>query len=324
KGFTGWEKPTKKFRLATAKEVEMICPPPSRKWDEKKLPCDPIRILEDGEIVPEVEAIFICELSTIVRRYVFDKKTGGLEVRDRVMYAHSDMMLKMEIPLADKPKDTIAEAIYSAVTRTPDREIEERVNQRWTTVRTAEGSALSVLGPFGAHSLTDKAFYVTVMRSPAFASCNIRRTDNTWNVDRATRRHDQGEHEITWRLNFAKSFNEKEVSQASQMLLEPAVWQIFYPSGRKEDKFALSSLENCVTVDSPTVQIVALKKAEKSNAMIVRVQDVSGRTQTTTLRIKGSKGVCKFEIGGYNLKTFAVTKKGAALNFKEVNLVEGL
>jgi hypothetical protein len=58
--------------------------------------------------------MFVCGPSVIVRNYVFGKKGGSFEIRDRILFNHKDQMLKLDIPLGFAPGESIAEALYAA------------------------------------------------------------------------------------------------------------------------------------------------------------------------------------------------------------------
>ena len=54
-------------------------------------------------------------------------------------------------------------------------------------------------------------------------------------------------------------------------------YQVFYPDGKSRRPAALRHISRTIQLDKTNVQIVALKKAESGNALIVRLQEVAGR-----------------------------------------------
>jgi len=71
-----------------------------------------------------------------------------------------------------------------------------------------------------------------------------------------------------------------------------------------------------------TTVIVAVKKAEQGEALIVRVQELAGKNTTCRLGVAGSPKPVVFLIEAYRLKTLRIEKKSGGLSIDVVNLVE--
>ncbi len=319
-----WTKPAARFRLATAKEAAEISPLATDKWlGNRTTAALPLRIVEDGPICTVVEAMFVCGPSVIVRNYVFGKKAGSFEIRDRVLFNHKDQMLKLDIPLGFAPSESISEAPYSAVRRKPTRRYEEHTNQRWVVARGVDGYVAALTTGSCAHNLTQSHLCLNILRSPAYASMRITPGD-VWGDHRFLPRHDQGEHEVGFRFLFGRRFVEHEVSQAATAFNSAPYYQVFYPDGRTQRAAALRNIAHTVQLDRSNVQITALKKAEKGNGLIVRLQEVDGRATEIGVRVHGFRKRIKTTIGAYGLKSLRLTKNRGQLSCREVNLVENL
>ena len=320
----GWRRPTARFRLATAKEAAVISPLATDKWLRRTgTSARPLRIVEEGPICTVVEAMFVCGPSVIVRHYLFGKRDGSFEIRDRILFNHKDQLLKLDVPLGFEPMESISEAPYSAVRRQPTRRFEERTNQRWVVVRGREGYVAALNNGSCAHSLTKSHLCLNILRSPAYASMRVTPGD-VWGDNRFLPRHDQGEHEVAFKFLFGRRFVEREVTQVSTAFNAVPYYQVFYPDGRSRRGGALRDLAGSIQVDAANVQIAALKKAERGNALIVRLQEVGGRATECRVIVKGCRQRPRIEIDAYGLKTVRLARSRGRLVCREVNLVEGL
>ena len=267
--------------------------------------------------------MFVCGPSVIVRHYLFGKKDGSFEIRDRILFNHKDQLLKLDVPLGFEPMESISEAPYSAVRRQPTRRFEEQTNQRWVVARGREGYVAALNNGSCAHSLTKSHLCLNILRSPAYASMRVTPGD-TWDDNRFLPRHDQGEHEVAFDFLFGRRFVERKVTQASTAFNAAPYYQVFYPDGQSRRGGTLRDLTGSIQIDTTNVQIAALKKAERGNALIVRLQEMGGRATECRVIVKGYRQRPQIEIGAYGLKTVRLTRSQGGLVCREVNLVEGL
>ena len=321
-----WDRaPSERYRLATRDEAARLSPPPADKWlGAKRTAARPLNIVEKGELRTVVEAILVCGASAVVRQYVIGHE-GSLEIRDRVFNNHRDVMLKLMVPIGFDVKDGISETLYSAAERQPSNRHEERTNQRWVAVRGSQAGRpvhLAVLntGSFG-HSLTDGELGLNVLRAPAYSSFNMNPNSERHNR-RFAPRQDQGEHEVAYQVLVGKRFDETRVSRAAQVFNVPPVWQVFYPQPERVERRRRQSLTDTVTVDDANVQVVALKRSEKGDRLIVRLQNTSAREREVTVRVKPFRQGMRVRLGRYGLATLAVKRGGKKLSWSEVDLVE--
>lgn len=322
----GWDKPSAHFRLATREEAAQLSPPAPDKWGRRKQTvARPIRVIEHGDVCTVVEAIFVCDASALVRQYQISHKTGSLVMRDRIFNNHRDKMLKLMTQPNFDVKESVSEALYSAMVHAPTDCHEEFTHQRWAAVCGKQAGKAVFVGVAntgsGAHSLTQKEWAMSVLRSPAYSSFNINPNDARLN-NRFLPRQDQGEHEVAYEVIVGGRFDEAAVSQAAQALNTPPVWQVYYPQGDVVDVKQRKQIAETVVVSDKNVQAVALKKAENSDEMIVRLQNLSGRERGISVMVKPFRGKIAVTIGKFGLITLAIKKAGKTLRWREVNLVE--
>ncbi|MBT6146868.1 MAG: hypothetical protein HOH74_15635, partial [Gemmatimonadetes bacterium] len=154
-----------------------------------------------------------------------------------------------------------------------------------------------------------------------YSSFNLDPNDEATN-QRFLPRQDQGEHEVSYRILVGKRFSETRVSRAAQILNTPPVWQVYYPQPDRVDKKRRASVTDTVIVDDAHVQVVALKKSQKGNALIVRLQNTSGQSRDISVQVKPHRQKMQLTVGAYGLATIAVNKGGKSLRWREVDLVE--
>jgi alpha-mannosidase len=161
---------------------------------------------------------------------------------------------------------------------------------------------------------------LNLLRSPAYASFNLKPYIDG-HVDRFIPRQDQGEHEFRFRMMFTHRFDEKVVQKEAAVFNMPPAWQVFHPG----NEGATPSYGEGVTCASPEVLTTAVKKAENKNALIVRVQEVGGKTQETHVTVEGVADPIPLQLNAYELKTLMITrKKNGSASHRYVNLVEGI
>lgn len=324
-----WDRaPAQRFRLATAEETAQLSPPPADKWQQDSRAgtvARPMHIIEHGDQRTVVEAVFVCGPSALVRQYIIGHSDGSLEIRDRLFNNHRDTMIKLMVPLDFDIRDGVSETIYSAAERAPTQRHEEHTNQRWVAVRGSQGKTpvhLAVLntGSFG-HSLTAKELGLNVVRAPAYSSFNLDPRDERANA-RFIPRQDQGEHELAWQVMVGGRFNETRISRAAQVFNTPPVWQVYYPQPDKVERTRRAQVRDTVVVDDNNVQVVAMKKSQTGNRLIVRLHNTSSREREVSVQVRPFRGRIKVRIGRYGLATIAVKRGGSKLQWQAVDLVE--
>jgi alpha-mannosidase len=296
------------------------------KWNRRKETlARPVRIVEHGSVRTVVEAMFVCEQSTIVRQYVIGHLDGMLQLRDTVFYNHKDHMLKLMVPLGFDARESVSEALYSAVARAPTPIHEERTNQRWVAVCGLSGNKpvhLAVLNNgTGAHSFTGRELALNVMRSPAYASLNLD-PNNLVQNQRFHPRQDQGEHQVIFSILPGGKFDETEVSHEAAVFHVPPAYQVYFPQPAKTDLQRRRHLAETVTVDRRGVTVVALKRSENGKELMIRLQETDGRSGKVRLRVKPYGDPIVLNLGRYQLATVAVTRSARKLSWRPVNLIE--
>lgn len=323
-----WRKPRGAFRLATSKETTAIISPPSLRMSDQPRPAlNPVRVVEHGPVRTIVEAVFVMGASAIVRRYILSRHQPWLEIRDRIFWNERDSMLKVAVPLAFAPRNTVSETPYGAIARSIPKFHVDQVHQRWVAVTEGRGSSgtggrfVAVLNDaFHAHSVSRNTLYLSLLRSPVYSSGNLNPQLDAHQL-RYWPRQDQGEHEVTYRLMAGETFRETAVARAAQVLNVPPEWIIHFPRPRARSvPFRFTG--PLISVAPNHVQVVALKKEESGEGLVIRLWEQAGRDALVALRVQGAHKTVTTCVNAHGLKTVVLRRRRNQVSAQETNLIE--
>ncbi|MFW5750337.1 MAG: glycoside hydrolase family 38 C-terminal domain-containing protein, partial [Planctomycetota bacterium] len=310
------------LQLADAQQAHAIHPSHEHKYADGPEAGPPIRITEHGELQTMVEVLFVAGPTAVHRRYVVRHRDGLVEIRDRVWMNHRDHMLKLELPLARRPRELLADACYSAVTRTPDSEHQERPNGRWLAIDGLrdDPTRLAVLNSGShAHACHDSSLYLACLRTPAYASFTIGPASD-WHHACNRERMDLGEHELRFALALHAAPDEARIRREADLFNQPLSWQVFHPQPSRVARRIRKLAAGTVRVDDPAVQIVAVKRAQSGERLIVRLLETSGQPRQVRLHCSGGPAP-RLHLPAHGLITVAIARQGSPRS-QLVDLVE--
>jgi alpha-mannosidase len=273
-----------------------------------------VRVIEDGPARSVVEAVFGYGDSFICQRYKLPKRGTEIEVEVRVVWAEKDKMLKLSIPTPDRAAEYHGQVAYGTDRLRDDGT--ECVAQKWVAaVSKKAGLALSCInnGTYGS-DFKDGELRLTLLRSPGYSSHPID-DRQVLPTDRFMPRSDQGERLFHFWLNAGpRGVRLAAVDREALARNEAPMALSFFPAGQGK------ALKPLATLSDGVVQITAIKKAEKGNAMIVRLFNPTGRTRTTTLALPCLRTRKKLTLGKYEIRTLKIGVK--TRKWADVNLLE--
>ncbi len=271
----------------------------------------PVRMVEDGAVRTVIEVGFRARNSWLLLTYFLPKKGTEVRVDVRVNWNEKDKMLKLAIPTA------LTAGGYQGQTAFGIQELpvdgNEAVAQQWVTaVDRKAGQAVTVInnGTYGS-DFKDGEIRLSLVRSPAFSGHPI---DERVVVpqNRFTNRIDQGERSYSFYLNGGEMEQVLDgVPQRAQVLHEQPMALSFFPpgGGQKPDAF--------ITVNG-AVQLVACKKADLEEAVVVRLFEPNGKAASATVHCQGANRDLEVEMKAFEVRTFLLMD-GA---WKETDLME--
>ncbi len=278
------------------------------------------RIAENGPARVALEVERVTENSTITQIVRLAAGSAGdrVEILDHIDWRSFAATLKADFPLAASNPEAAFDDKVGFVQRGNDSsKCFEFPQQQWMDLTDSGGGfGVSILNDskYGCDKPDDRTLRLTLIFTPG--------VKNRWAIQGT---QDQGRHEILYALAAHQGgwMQGRAPSQAAR-LNQPL--RTFLPDqhpGRLGKEFSMLS------VNSDQVQIMAVKQAEDSHEIVVRVKELAGKP-ATNLRLRfatpitsareidaqehpigsatvASDGTLAFDIRGFALRAFAIT-----------------
>ncbi len=279
---------------------------------------DSVRVIEDGAVRTVIEAVFSCADSFICQRYKLPKKGAEIEVEILVHWNEKDSMLKLSTPFTGVDAEYLGQTAYG-VQKLPNNG-NEAVAQKWTAVVDRKNDlALTCIndGVYGSDYSND-GLRLTLLRSPMYA-CHPTNVNGKPTIitaqDRYSPRCDQGQRRYRFWFNAGK-INErlKHIDREALIRNETVLALSFFPPGGGKKAKPAAVLSDDV------IQATAIKRAEKGNAIIIRLFEPTGRKRNTALSLPTLKKKINLTFNPFEIKTLKINAQTGKCS--EVNLLE--
>jgi len=268
---------------------------------------EPVRVIEDGDVRVVVEALFAYRNSFLCQHYKIPKHGTEIEVETRLLWAEKDLLVKLQVPVADKQERFVGQVAYGVMDLVDTGD--EAVAQKWVAV-VGRRRALTCIndGLYGS-SCHEGLLRLTLLRSPVYSGHDVALQD------RFTARIDQGERVFRFWLNAGPVEERLEaVDREALAHNEKPMTLSFFPSGQGAKPGAFA------TLTGPAVQMTALKQAEGGQGIVVRLFEPTGQKRTTTLSLPGMGLKQRVSLNAFEIKTLIVD--AASGEVEETNLME--
>ena len=277
-------------------------------------PASSVRLVEDGAVRAVVESVLRYGNSSIFQRYKLPKKGSEIEIELRVHWSEKDKMLKLAIPTPFQNSRYIGQVAYG-VAELPSNG-NEAVAQKWVAVVSDNDDvALTCIneGTYGSDFLGGE-LRLSLLRSAAYSADPVPPGPMIVQ-DRYVPRIDQGERFFRfWLRGGRRASRMIHIDREALVKNEKPFALAYFPpgSGKKPKPFILLSDE--------AVEIAAVKKAEGSRDLIIRLFEPTGRRRTTTLSLPWASAKKTINLSPFEVKTLRFNPK--TRRFAEVNLLE--
>jgi len=263
-------------------------------------PLPSVRVIEDGPVHAVVEALFGYGRSRVCQRYKLPRQGTEIGIETRVFWNEKDRMLKLSIPTPDSGSRYRGQVAFGSDWLRSDGT--EVVAQKWVAaVSKTSGTALTLIndGVYGS-DFKNGEIRLSLLRSPAYSAHPMGDLPIV-PQDRFTPRIDQGEHVFRFWLNGAPEGPRlRAVDREAMTRNEQPMALSFFPPGRGRAPKPFMTLSDTVT------QVVAVKKAERGNALIVRLFEPTGRRRSTTLTFPFVRMSRKIRLGPFEVRTIRI------------------
>ncbi|MFA6292961.1 MAG: glycoside hydrolase family 38 C-terminal domain-containing protein, partial [Victivallales bacterium] len=266
----------------------------------------PVRIIEDGEVRTIVESVFSFGSSRICQQYIIPKTGTEFEVMTRVFWNEKDRFLKLNVPVSIRCAEFLGQTAfgYHALPSNGD----ETVSQKWLAINSETDSLTCINDGTYASSFENGNLRLSLLRSPAYSGHPIGNRPIV-PQDRFTPRIDQGERLFRFWFNAGPLKERmKSVDRESLMKNEKPVTLSFFPPGSG------NKLKEFCKISGNTVQLVSARKAEKGDALIVRLFEAAGIKAEIMLEFPFAGFKRKLKLSPFEFKTFRFDPKRKLLS----------
>lgn len=264
-------------------------------------PVDPVRIIEDGEVLTEVESLLCCRDSALRINWRIYHDCPDVDVTMHLLFLEKDAMVKWHLPL-DFAGVKRGQVAYGQEKLPQDGR--ERVAQDW--VSSSDGERMFAVLRKGSYGLacTERELHLSLVRSAAYAAHPINDRALVRN-DRYVSRIDQGEHTFAFRLTGGRNKEVvRELERRSQVFSEVPYCLQMFPTGDGSVK-----AESLLSLEGDAVVLTALK-ASRDGGYILRLFNNTSYTAITNCRIHSLEKSERLLFRPFEVRTFRLTEQG--------------
>ena len=307
-----WGMTVRRFRKPRG-QFRLLSPRRSAWLAAVKLPAlAPVRVVEDGAVRTVVEALFGYQKSFLVLHYKLPKFGAEIEVEARVHWNEKDRMLKLSLSGLDARPRLLGQVAFGVESLPVNGD--EVVAQKWLAL-VSGGQALSVVNDrtYGADCARGE-LRLSLLHSPGYAAHPIQER-LILPEDRYSPRHDQGERLFHFWLQGGPAAERLEaVDREALAHNEKPMALSFFPEGSGDSSTAGLRLSDSA------VQLVALKKAEDSDALVLRLFEPTGQARETRVELPFAGASTTARLGAFEVLTMCYHLQTG--QWTQVNLME--
>ena len=255
-----------------------------------------VTVLEDGEVLTQVEALFSLDESHIVVNYKFYHNMPYMDVNVHVIWNSKGKGLKIKLPLCGK-HGFFTQAAFG--TQYDDNNGDEKPGNRFVGVEKGD-KAFVVYNRSGIHSysMEGRNLYLTLLNGSAYCA---HPTDEGVPIIKDKTRYTNfieiGTHDFEFRIGVNSVC---ECERLSQEFNQPLYSLLTFPHGNG------AVPKELVTVSNNNVVITAFKR-RKNGTYLLRLHNNYKSSAFTTVKINGISKEMKFR--KYEFKTFIYNGK---------------
>lgn len=283
-------RPEEAFRRMTPEEAARYAGSP-----------EPVRIIEDGPVMTEVESLLCCRSSAVRINWRVYRDTPDIDVTLHVLFLEKDALVKWQLPLAF-PGTTRGQVAYGQETLTPDGR--ELAAQDWVCHAGAD-RALAVFrkGSYGL-DCTERELHLTLVRGCAYAAHPIPGRELI-RGDRWIGRMDQGYRSFRFRLTGGESGQlARELERRAQEFAEEPFCLQAFPGGEESQNAG-----SLLSIDGDEVVMTAFKASDEGG-YILRLFNNTSHEALCRCRVSFLSLAEAIRFRPYEVRTFRLTETG--------------
>jgi alpha-mannosidase len=258
---------------------------------DRELPA--VRIIEDGDVICVVEALFYYHNSFLRIEYRLYKKFNDIDISVDLFWNEKNKLLKLCIPTTVKG-DFIGQTAFGQ--NVLPQNGKEAVAQKWVAIKNEQQTVALINNCSYAFSSRENEIAVTFIRGVAYSALPIYDRDIT-SRNRFTSRMDQGERNFHYKLTAGKTETVCNCMDFKAQLFneKPYAFNAF-PSGEGEIP------QRCLKISNQSIILVAFKQSEDGR-YIARLHNNSQNSCETEL-VSDKFGInTTLQFGKFEVKT---------------------
>ncbi len=298
-----WAMSNRQFQhLATPEEpFRLMTPEEAAQYAGSEAPIAPLRIVEDGPVLTEIESLLCCRSSAARINWRLYQDSGDIDVAIHLLFLEKDALVKWHLPLAFTGTMRGQTAYGQEKLIQDGREL---VAQDW--IASCDGERmLSVLrqGSYGL-DCSERELRLSLVRSPAHAAHPIPGRP-LLQTDRYIPRIDQGEHTFRFRLTGGSNKDaDRALERNAQVFAEEPFCLQCFPTGSGD-----APLGSLLQLEGDQVVMTALK-ASKNGGYILRLFNNTPRTAICQCKAAFLPQPEKLVFRPYEVRTLRITEDG--------------
>lgn len=287
-----------------------------------------LKIIERGPVRTVTESILIYKKSRIVLQTIAYSGWPVLEFRLRVHWNEERKMLKLSVPTAFEIPRLLGEIPGGVIHRPADGQ--EHVLGSWFLIQgklKGKEAALGVVNS-GQHGIdfADGEVRLSVLRSAAY--CH----EKGFRLGKSPARKfiDQGIHDLRLLIAAGEAINVRRfLPGLADWLSAPPVVYSHLPFGlagnekvssrdRMSQDKAGEGIHEILSLEPETIRMTACKQSWDGKALVVRMQEMSGKKSRALLKLRNFKKDIRLFFKPFEIKTLRFEKRGT---WREADLI---
>jgi alpha-mannosidase len=278
-----------------------------------------LEVLFEGSTSITIRSLVGWRRSRVCQHFTFFADLPYVDVDLRVHWQERSQCLKWVLPLRLKNPTAVCEVPYATATRAVDGT--EQVGGRWVRMEeAASGMAVGVAsnGQYSFHARNNGELGLALVRGAIHVRGGYAPAGPAENHDYM----DQGQHDFRFRILVGKANAVAKDLVPAAMELNMPLEAFFLYNHPMLPKESPAKLESLVEVTPATVTLSALKKADKGEALILRLNETLGKRTKATVKLVGLAKPIAVELHPFEIKTLRVTKTAQGVVVKESSILE--
>jgi alpha-mannosidase len=302
-------------------EFAPLSAPDVARWaGEERTEVSAVHVLFRGPVSVTVQSLVGWRRSRVCQQFTIYAALPYVEARLRVHWQERRQCLKWVLPLRLKGCRAICEVPFAAIERPVDGT--ENVGGRWVRLEQRAGDRLAVGvandAQYAFHARENGELALSLVRG----AVHSRFGDAPARADEHHTYMDQGQHDFRFRLLWGEAPAVAKAVIPAAMELNLPLEPFFMYHRPTPMPGAPAQVGPWLEVTPATVVLSALKKAERGDETIVRLNETRGRRTRAALKIAGRSEPAELVFEPFEVKTLRLTRSDAGMTFTPCALLE--